>query len=300
MKLRIDVGKAIIELGRCKVVNLEEAIEESKKIMVSWNRREFRKYDACYGITNEYLRLILDEVFFKKDRALTVLASGDQAFNLICKGVRNIDTFDINVLTYFYFQLRVAMVKNLGFKEFAKVSSNIRKLEVLKKLVKKLRKSLGEEVYEYYCKIIEFAISDKTRINRLFINSFDHQICGFYNYYLDCEDSYLNLRRGLQETEFTFTFNDARVLPLELKQKYDIILLSNIVDYVAKDEEMFCKFINSYYEHLEQNGVVIGYSLGCFNTEMLLRPNHLSSYDKDIEVKTLSIYDKYYLKRKKR
>lgn len=63
----------------------------------------FSEYQRVYKDTNEnidgYMRLMDLE---GKRNALTVLASGDHAFNLVYHGILDIETFDTNRLTEYY------------------------------------------------------------------------------------------------------------------------------------------------------------------------------------------------------
>jgi len=87
---------------------MERAIEGAKKLIetqvrglqTDGNFAKFREFGKNYFWTNENIAGYLDLVDFEgKINALSVLASGDQAFNLVTNGIMDIDTFDINALS---------------------------------------------------------------------------------------------------------------------------------------------------------------------------------------------------------
>ena len=78
------------------------------------------KYSTLYFWTNEninaYLSLFPMEMY---ENALSVLSSGDHIFNLIQRGILDIDTFDSNLLTKYYaLGLKKAMILKYSYKDF--------------------------------------------------------------------------------------------------------------------------------------------------------------------------------------
>ena len=131
--------------------------------------------------------------------------------------------------------------------------------EEVEEMLEKVKKLLSEEVYEYYIKIFEFA----RKCGRL-----ENLYNGFYtvnkNAYLASENDYLALREKLRETKITLYFKDAREISGDLSGGYDIILLSNISDYLGKKKrplalDEFKKFIMSFYSLLNDDGIIINY-----------------------------------------
>ncbi len=80
----------------------------------------FGEYSKVYPFTNERINKQLGLVNLDiTKRALTVLSSGDHAFNLAYKGVSDIDTFDINRLTEYYaLGLKRTLILESSYKEF--------------------------------------------------------------------------------------------------------------------------------------------------------------------------------------
>ena len=81
----------------------EFKIRKLAKDSLNDNRSLHTSYSKVYLWTNENIDAYLNIVdISSKENALSVLASGDQTFNLITKGIMNIDTFDTNKLTEYF------------------------------------------------------------------------------------------------------------------------------------------------------------------------------------------------------
>ena len=63
-------------------------------------------FAALYKNTNEDLTKILKDIDFKDKKVLTVQASSDQLFSSLILGAKEVDTFDANRLTEYYYYLR--------------------------------------------------------------------------------------------------------------------------------------------------------------------------------------------------
>ena len=113
---------------------MEKAILEVKKTIedqvkygdTCFNGLPFSRYQKFYYCTNENIKAYLDLVeFTNKERALSVMASGDHIYNLITKGILDIDTFDTNELTEFYaLGLRRAIILKYNYQEYLNLMNN--------------------------------------------------------------------------------------------------------------------------------------------------------------------------------
>ena len=86
-------------------VDVHNAIEGAKNIFEN-NPSNFVKHETfcpVYAWTNESVYNALDFAdAYGRQRALSVLASGDQVFSMLDYKIDDIDTFDINALTEYY------------------------------------------------------------------------------------------------------------------------------------------------------------------------------------------------------
>ena len=82
--------------------------------------KPFSTYQKVYFSTNENIKDYINRSNLEgKNTALSVMASGDHSFNLVEKGILNIDTFDSNALTEFYvLGIKRAMIMRYSYKEY--------------------------------------------------------------------------------------------------------------------------------------------------------------------------------------
>lgn len=286
-------------------VNLEEALEQSKIIIGSLSNTGFSEYSRGYLSTTENIGAYLNEVEFNKNRALTVLSSGDQVFNLMLKGVLEIDAFDINKLQYFVYCLKKAMIKELSLANFKKAMGDLALKNMTQDnqdLLNKLKLSMPPLVYEYFWQILEF-LHHNYMLG--LVNIFGSFVNFSHNLYLASEDNYKKLQRMIEDIPVHLYFLDVKKVPYLVEGDYDIIILSNIADYLGKRDKLltledFQKLISSYYNLLRQDGVLINYLYG-INFNPVIRYSRISAfslgYENIFEVPTND--EGYYLVRKK-
>lgn len=248
-------------------INLEEALSASKSLVYGpFFSKGFSEYSRVYFVTSECIKDYLAMTNFAKDRALTVLSGGDQVFNLIASGMHSVDTFDINRLTYFVYHLRKAMIKTYDPSNFEKANQTFTSANYTTSersiILDEVKPYLPEKVYEYYRHMLEFC-SGNPLVNFESLYFYGGSEAFLRNNYLGKEQTYQKLQRKLDDVEVTFTFSDATTLPEKLLNTYDIILLSNIADYLSYNRysgiSEFHTFIGNYYDLLNPDGVLINY-----------------------------------------
>lgn len=216
-----------------ETVNLKKSIARSKYLMKYDSPLIFREYSKAYFSTTEFISSYLDKEEYNKDRALTVLSSGDHVFNLASKGIKEIDAFDINRLQYYVYYLKLAMLRKLSYQEFIKICKifnySFFRDDIIE-MINSLKKEMPEDVYEYFRKILELAEKEEGSIWNLFYNVYHNQL-EIANSYLACENNYLETRKKITDTKVNLYFEDARKIPELVDASYDIIILSNISDY---------------------------------------------------------------------
>lgn len=248
-------------------IDYQAALEESKRIIICGgdHSSSFKEYSRGYFVAIECIKEVLKNLDIKIIRALTVLSSGDHVFNLIHAGATTIDAFDINELQYFVYKLRFALILTLSYKDFINVNINFNRSwyrESLYELIKGLKKELPEEVYEYYCKILEYCLQNNCNLSGLYYDTPDYFKRA--NNYLTSEEEYLLLRKKLLETEVNIHFADVLDIPKIVTPGYDIALLSNIADYLHFNLKSFGRpefeaYIQSFKGLLNREGALINY-----------------------------------------
>ena len=206
----------------------------------------FSEFQKTYSWTNEFIPGYLDLVSFdNKSNALSVLASGDHIFNLIVKGITNIDTFDTNRLTEYYaLGFKRAMILKYDYDDFILITryidSEYASIDGISTLILELLPYMEEKHAIYWKEIVDYNYKIQkefdTNLNLFKImtlhNNFSDMI--IYNNYLIGENEYNLLRERLIKSNISFKCCNAHNLKDEFVGKYDFILLSNILDYFFK------------------------------------------------------------------
>lgn len=252
--------------------NLDQAITETTKLIENIKFTvypKFHQFDKVYLYTTEFIRGYLEQEKYNKGRALTVLSSGDHVFNLIHEGVEDIDAFDINELTYYMFWLKLAAIIHLSYDEYLKALSSffyLNEPEMLKNFLDNIKSSLPDDVRSYFYYIMSYLESHRRAFGIKLVIS-GHGLRKHDNIYTDSEYEYKKLQKRLANFNIEFYFGDARSLPEKLAAKYDIILLSNIADYLHQENKLltleeFEAYIQGFYNLLNDDGVLINYFFG--------------------------------------
>ena len=261
---------------------LKESIFETIKLIkrseVDNNLDSYNPYKSVYLWTNEDIKNTLKHININnKEKALTVLSSGDHLFNLLVDGYKKVDTFDINKLSeYTSLGLKRAMILKYKLDEFKERIDKIKENDYTKEEeLQEIRDCLNymdEKHKIFFMEILNAAAKKKIIVgnnNRLL----DHlikkepttkteKILG--NNYLDNESNYELLRKRLNNTEITFT--ERNILELDNKKNnYDLIHLSNILDYAYIywgtnwKYSNLKKVENNLKQELANDGVIILY-----------------------------------------
>ncbi|MBQ9834434.1 MAG: DUF3419 family protein [Bacilli bacterium] len=238
--------------------DLREIISRGQDIFVN-----YQEYSKCYPFTNERLS---DLMYLLNTsgvyNALCVLSSGDHVFNLISKGIINIDTFDTNRLTEYYaLGFKKTALQNLKYQEFCDYffgpHYQREKTKPIENYVIEHMPQQYRAFWQGYINNLEERKKDNKGIFELLtFLGFDTAI--EYNKYLSSEIEYNNLQKNLEKANISFS-------PINIKKvwhsmgKYDLILLSNVIQAMRKP--LFGKAINiadKIYKHnLNENGEMI-------------------------------------------
>ena len=217
-----------------------------------------RNRNAIYPFTNEDLSEYIN-YFENRQTMLSVVASGDQIFNAILKGTKEVEAFDINPLVKYYFYLKKAAIETLTREEFIKMFIDVSymiecsSLVYFDKILLKLDSNTGDFWYELM-KGFKFSWYDLFYSN-MFYKSHKDDILA--NPYLGKEE-YQRLRGLLKDTHIAI--KDGNILDLAdsySSRKFDLIYLSNIWEYLN---------LHDYFEmqkklKLTPNGCLVAY---CF------------------------------------
>ena len=223
-------------------------------------------FNAIYPMTTEnqsgYYRYV--DVFSK---VLCVGGSGDHALNCIYHGANEVSMFDINSMTYYLFNLKVGLLRSdySTFVDFFTIDSldwRAHSNEFFNRgIYLDFRAYLDEDTQTFWDKFYsECELRGKTpQTSGLFRPiKYSRDILMTVNDYLSSEEAFLALRERYARVKPKIIFYHTGIVNLfnyiPGKEKFNLILFSNISDYLAQafnvsDDnrclELFNNFINT-------------------------------------------------------
>ena len=227
------------------------AIEEVKKLIsqniirdsILEKSTNFEGYQDIYYQTNENITDYLSLIdIANKENALCVAGSGDQAFSLIYKGINEIDLFDVNKFTeYFIFGLKKAMILKYSYDEYIntlnKLIIQMTNPSEINEIIFDLLSYMDEPYKIFWQAILEYNWKLQKELNiytnfmyGLNVNAGLKIISNFCPF-LTSEVDYNSLKNKLSTVNMQFKYCNAINLPDVFNKNYDLILLSNILDY---------------------------------------------------------------------
>lgn len=221
---------------------IEEDVLQTGNLL--FDEFSFSKYDIIYKHTNEYLKKLFNHFDFNSKDVLTVLASSDQLFNVLAKGTKNVDTFDINKLTKYFYYLRKW---NIIYNKKYYLPEDLRGSfihDLLDKVNVKTEKE--KNAYCFWDKLTRTYPS--FLVKRLFFNSSRvHK-----DNYCDVNDIYdkiINYNLDFKQMDISDEINASK--------KYDYIITSNISEYFPDNYDRLVRYRDNLYKLLKDDGKVI-------------------------------------------
>ena len=242
----------------------------------------FSKYSKGYLWTNENIKEYINKKYISEyNSALSVTASGDHLFNLILNNVLNIDTFDTNTLTeYNVLGLKKALIEKFKYNDFLTIceliANNMLTLEETTYLIKDLLPLMDKKYRKYWQNISEYNYQLQKNNDEyldlfamLFININEKNNFIRRNSYLTGKDNYDKFKENMMRANINFYCTNAiNILDTFPNQKYDVILLSNILDYITINwnYEQLRKFEDELLFITNNNGkIFLAYLLNYYN-----------------------------------
>ena len=211
-----------------------------------------RDYDSIYYSTNEQIESIFSSFDFNNKEVLSVLASGDQALYFLCNGARRVDVFDQNILTKYYYYLRIWCIKYLG-DIYPDYNLENKYLEKLLERVE-VKDSLEKQALEYWNLFCELF---KNVTPKIF-----HSKYNYNNELLDLDD----LKKVVSDIDFNFY--NLNLFQKQFKyKKYDYIYTSNISEWTDRynGDKSFKIYRNNLSKLLKKDGIVISSCINASN-----------------------------------
>lgn len=243
---------------------------------------EFSSNSAMYVSTTENFADYIKKIKVEGKSVLTVTGSGDQLINLALLGAKRVDNFDINQNAYFITQLKLAALQALSYEEFIKFFCVADDLRINYMGIVAMQNKVGHnpEAFDFktYLKIKPYLSEDAAFYWNLLYEEYQYNGCElansslFYsatkkamvqnNAYLKNGKEYNKARESLPNVEVHFMEHD--ILNIHtLPYSYDVILLSNIYEYLVDqwaditDHKDFVAYIQDQVsKRLNEHGVI--------------------------------------------
>lgn len=229
---------------------------------------DFKGYSRMYRMTTENISGFLNKMDLKDKKVLTVAGSGDQRLNCYNFGASDVTCFDVNPLCELHLKLKDAALEELNYGEFIRfmgiIGEDNTNYFLNKELFDKITNSLDDDSYEFYSYLI-----NKFRRNpsKNIYYDFDYNIRDMrqFNDYLS-RGNYYKIADTIANKSISFLNVNVANLPEVLAgEKFDLILLSNISDYIhyiyTNDSlERYRELIDKLIDNLNLYGTIqIGY-----------------------------------------
>lgn len=222
-------------------------------------KNTFHSESFIYKKTNEKLNEFID-LLLNKDKVLSVIGSGDQILNTLLTKPSKIDAFDISAFPKFFLKLKIASIKSLSRDEYIKFFFSTTETfldEYYDDLYfDKIRKELDDESEDFWTYLFQYNDWYDIYNSTLFSSEsvFEEQAI-IQNKYLD-NNEYYKLRDILQNVQINYI--ESNLLDLKINDTYDLIYLSNILEYVKK---------SAYFDMIDElsvknKGIIISYIFG--------------------------------------
>ena len=265
------------------MVNYKEAIKNVNLLLNCRNAEP--NFETVYFCSNERL----DDIFYGMDftgkKVLSVLASGDQAFYFYDHNAEKVDVFDKNKLTIFYYYFRIWLIEvfnmfNIHYDiEISKVKELLKKVEP--------KDDNEENAYKFWTKYVRLCEKMNYRFQYLaaaFVS--DNNII----------DNLDKLKEKLKVRDFTFYDFDIASKNFQINKKYDVVYVSNIIDWLHEDEEECTNLVENLNNILEDDGLVICADLAEYGPGKveINHYNQLFNY-KSLPITRININEKVYI-----
>lgn len=219
----------------------------------------FHKESFIYKKTNEKLNEFFD-ILMNKDKVLTVIGSGDQILNTLLTNPTRVDAFDISVFPKYFLKLKIAAIKSLTREEYIKfffATTETTLDEYYDDLFfDKIRKELDEETREFWEYLFNYNDWYDIYNSTLFSSEMVFETSALeQNKYLE-KDEYYKLKEILKNININYIESD--LMDLKIEDNYDLIYLSNIINYVKKSA--YLEKIDEFSE--KSKGIIVSYIFG--------------------------------------
>ncbi|MBQ8255911.1 MAG: DUF3419 family protein [Alphaproteobacteria bacterium] len=193
----------------------------------------FLSLGPVYCFTNENISSSMRVLAIPRGgRVLTVGASGDHMFEAYLSGASHVDTFDINLNQRHIIELKNHMIRNLPYEDF--MDFFFSKLHFFDKdIIKPIYPKFSDGLKSYLAWVDRATCTQAFKFSGTHNPGFDVKNIS----YVSDKGSYDRLKSILPD-QISFVQSDICGLTANFNEKYDVIILSNIFDYMYSDEPL--------------------------------------------------------------
>lgn len=241
--------------------DIDEALELIKYGFL-YHYKDFSKYSSIYPFTNENLSSYFKRVDLKGKSVLSVAGSGDHYLEALIRGSKSIKLFDINILTKYYLELKIAAIKALEYDEFMDFfilennfynTFNLNSYSKIRKYLTGDNQIFWDTLYQKFngYTIRKSELFFKTEESYNFLRNF---VSYFHpNNYYAVKKAILSSNNNI--TDIFYNCNITKIHSICGNDKFDAIFLSNIADYLDEiyKTEPAKRFKNYILNHLDKS-----------------------------------------------
>lgn len=257
------------------------------------HNQERDQYKIFYK-TNENIVDLLKSFNFNGKNILTVMGSGDQVFHFLNTDAKNVDVYDKNILSKYYFYLRVWCIRYLN-KYYLPAGFDNEFIRELLKIVEPLNIE-EKNAYDFWNKYLNKVNNYQGYLIRYATNVYENTIMNLEK---------INEKMLLSPIEF---YNLDITGDIDLKKKYDVVYVSNIREWIwLMHLEDRIRYKDNLFNLLNDDGVVIcstldHYPVGLDEEQSIFKDQFSMNYIDgrlDADHEQYRISPGYYYKKKK-
>lgn len=250
--------------------DIKKAIEMVKNPSKDYDK--MNEYNRIYQNTTENIKDYMSYLDGDYKTALLPTASGDHLLEAILYGITDFTCFDINKLAKYFNDLKFSAFKSLTEEEFTYFMYedflNKEYFDYFKNVLNDNSKEFWNALYKN-CDIQDIKrnlfrfLGEKTISKGFNISKFALEN---YTTYMN---NYKLVQEKLQKAKIKYIDANLLELPNLLNDKYDLINLTNIYEYINRDiikggAQLFCDCIEKLIPYLNENGkILITYLYRC-------------------------------------
>ena len=248
---------------------------------VAYDKDLFNHYAPIYRQTTEPFEKYFKAEDIKEKDVLTVVGSGDFLMWILKNKPNSVSTFDVNVFTKYYQDLKVAGILCFNYQEYLDFFYGNKVFD--EEMFYRLLDILPRDSKRFWDSLLDSYEPIEIINSGLFVqNVVSVQNAKRLNSFLSDELNYFRTKKELYK--FCYAFHNLNFNELnEIPKKYDTIFLSNIIDY--QNCRSLFDIVKKLQERanysLKDNGSLIASSIG--NPKVHAMNNNLVNVKKENE-----------------